>query len=110
MLGKLLVAGALGAGVALIVPMRRERAPNDCAALARQVLAHSQSARPQPARLAPAPPALDPATAGAIAAALARARYPGVPPQLTCAAAYWAMSLDPGLRRSLLRLASRPPG
>jgi len=105
MLGKLLVAGALGAGVALIVPMRRERAPNDCTALARQVLAH-----PPPAYQLPAPPALDPATAGAIAAALARARYPGVPPQLTCAAAYWAMALDPSLRRSLLRLASRPPG
>ena len=102
MLGKLLVAGALGTGVALVVPMRRERAPNDCAALARQVLAH-----PQPALRAPA---LDPATAGAIAAALARARYPAVPPQVTCAAAYWAMALDPGLRRSLLRLASRPPG
>ena len=102
MLGKLLVAGALGTGVALIVPMRRERAPNDCAALARKVLAH-----PQPAHGAPA---LDPATAGVIAAALARARYPGVPPQITCAAAYWAMSLDPGLRRSLARLASRPPG
>ena len=102
MLGKLLVAGALGTGVALVVPMRRERAPNDCAALARQVLAH-----PQPAHR---PPALDPATAGAIATALARARYPGVPPQLTCAVAYWAMSLDPSLRRSLLRFASRPPG
>lgn len=105
MLGKLLVAGALGAGVAFIVPMRHEHAPNDCTALARQVLAHHQ-----PARHVPAPPALDPATAGAIAAALARARYPGVPPQLTCAAAYWAVALDPGLRRSLLRLASRPPG
>ena len=102
MLGKLLVAGVLGAGVALIVPMRRERAANDCAALAHRALA-------RPAAPA-APPALDPATAGAIATALARARYPGVPPQLTCAAAYWAMALDPSLRRSLLRLASRPPG
>ena len=102
MLGKLLVAGALGAGIALIVPMRRERAPNDCAALAHQVLAHSQPAHRAFAR--------DPATAGALAAAFARARYPGVPPQLTCAAAYWVMALDPGLRRSLLRLASRPAG
>ena len=105
MLGKLLVAGALGTGVALVVPMRRERAPNDCAALARQILAH-----PPPADRLPAPSALDPATAGAIAAALAHARYPAVPPQLTCAAAYWAMALDPSLRRPLLRLAGRPRG
>jgi hypothetical protein len=100
MLGKLLVAGTLGAGIAFIVPMRRERAPNDCTALARQVLAGHASATPAP----------DPVTAGAIAAALARARYPGVPPQLVCAAAYWGVVLDPTLRRPLRRLAGRPAG
>jgi hypothetical protein len=93
MLGKLLAAGVLAAGVGYLYPLWNEHASTTCQAVEKRFFTISPAeADGHPARLlslAVARVYLEPLSHGRVAAAEAKGRYPDLPPDLGCAVGYW---------------------
>jgi hypothetical protein len=95
-LGKLLAAGALAAGVGYLYPLWNEHASTTCQAVEKRFLTTIE-ADAHPARLlslAVARVTLEPLSHGWVAATQAKGRYPALPPDLGCAVEYWRGLLD----------------
>jgi hypothetical protein len=100
MIGKLLAAGVLAAGIGYLYPLWNEHASTTCQAVEKRFLA-PEAAEFHPARLlslAVVRVYLEPLSDGRIAATQAKGRYPALPSDLGCAVGYW---------RDLLNLSPR---
>ncbi len=99
MLGRLLIAGVLAAGVGYLYPLWNEHAATTCQAVEKRffALAPPDAAGFHPARLlslAVAKVYLEPLSNGRVAATQAKGRYPALPPDLGCAVGYWTGLLN----------------
>ena len=108
MVGKLLLAGALVAGVGYGYPLWNENAMTTCQAVEKRffAMAAPEEALVRPGRvleLAVARTYLEPLSNGAIAASRAKATYPALPPAIGCAVGYWASLLDPQVQQAVRR-------
>ena len=100
MLGKLLLAGTLAAGMGYVYPLWSEHASTTCQAVEKRFFT-AEEAEAHPARLlslAVARVYLEPLSGGRLAAVQAKGRYPALPSDLGCAVGYW---------RGLLNLSPR---
>lgn len=108
MLGKLLFAAVVAGGVGYAYPLWNEHAGNTCQALERRLLtmaAPNEGEGPimhagHAFELAVMRQWLEPVSNGAMAAAEMKQRYPGLPPEIGCAAQYWSSMLDPRFQRT----------
>lgn len=108
MIGKLLFGAVLAACVGYGYPLWNESASNPCQALEKRFIG---MATPEQALLHPGHllewavlrSYVQPLSDGRIAAAEAKQRYPGLPPQLGCAVGYWTALLDPRVQQAVQR-------
>jgi hypothetical protein len=111
MIGRLLFGAALAGAVGFGYPLWNEHAASSCQALEQRMVA--MAAPPGPAglaaraghalQLAVVRQWLEPVSGGALAAAEMKQRYPGLPPEIGCAAAYWTSLLDPRVQQAVQR-------
>jgi hypothetical protein len=95
-LGRLLLAGALTAGVGYLYPLWNEHAATTCQAVEKRSLTTAETGA-HPARLLSLTVArayLEPLSHGWVAATQAKGRYPALPPDIGCAVEYWRGLLD----------------
>ncbi len=103
MLGKLLFASTLAIAVGCVYPLVNEHASSPCQALEQRVVTLEGPASPlhHPGSAlgwALARAYIEPLSAGTVAAAAIKERYPALPPQIGCALEYWTTLLDPVAR------------
>ncbi len=106
MIGKVLFAGAVAAGVGFGYPLANEHAGNACQALEKRYIAMYAPAYPlqRPAHAigwAIADAYLEPWSDGRIAATQMKRRYPALPPQVGCTVNYWESLIDPRVQQGV---------
>lgn len=103
MIGKLLFAGVIAAGVGYAYPLWNEHAATACQAVESRFVAMALPPS-HPGRLlelAVARTYLVPLSHGRIAASEAKQYYPALPSEIGCAVGYWASLLDPRVRQAV---------
>jgi len=103
--GKLLLGAALAGGVFYGYPLFSEHTGTACKAVEQRFLTTTATGHPlgssQAIALAVMRQYLEPMSSGAVAAAAAKEHYPNLPPELGCAAGYWASMLDPRVEKAI---------
>jgi hypothetical protein len=107
MLGRLLFACTLAMAVGCLYPLVNEHANSPCQALEQRVVTLEGPGTPRrhPGSAfgwALARAYIEPLSAGTVAAAAIKERYPALPPQVGCALGYWTTLLDPAARQHVL--------
>lgn len=105
MFGKVLFAAVIAGGVFYAYPLWSEHSATACQAVEQRFLALASGAAPMrrghPMELAVMRRFIEPISGGAVAAAQAKQHYPALPPELGCAAGYWASILDPRVQQAI---------
>lgn len=106
MIGKLLFAAVLTAGVGYAYPLWNEGTHTTCQALEKRFVAMAGPAGTliHPGRAleeAVLRSYVQPLSDGRLAAAEVKQRYPALPPDVGCAVAYWTTLLDPRVQHAI---------